>query len=102
MIRPYNFTNENLKNGFKVNLESHNVNHTNSISTITTKYTDFGFETIYINKIIREMATSYARLINQNKFKYHIIFSACFFRNNEEDQRSDKLNSLSFSKLIII
>ena len=36
------------------------------------------------------MASIYARLINQFKFKYRIIFSASFYKNNEEDQRSDE------------
>ena len=31
MINPYFFTDENLKIGFKINLESHNVNHANSL-----------------------------------------------------------------------
>ena len=36
------------------------------------------------------MATIYARLRNQSKFKYHIFFSASFYKNDEEDQRSDE------------
>ena len=36
------------------------------------------------------MATIYARLINQYNFKYHILFSASFYKINEEDQRSDE------------
>ena len=36
------------------------------------------------------MATIYARLLNQYKFKYHILFSASFHKINEEDQRSDE------------
>ena len=36
------------------------------------------------------MATFYARLKNQNKFKYHIIFSTGFYKIKEEDQRSDE------------
>ena len=78
MINPKYFIDENLKNGFKINLESHKVNHVNSILSITTKYPDFGIETRRINKILKEMATIYARLINQYKFKYHILFSASF------------------------
>ena len=72
MINPYNFIDEILKNGFKINLESHNVNHADSILTITPKYPVFGFGTIYINKNLKQMATIYARLINQYKFKYLI------------------------------
>ena len=37
------------------------------------------------------MATIYARIINQYKFKYHKLFSASFCKINEEDQRSDEI-----------
>ena len=37
------------------------------------------------------MATIYTRLINQYKFKYHILFSESFYKINEEDQRSDEI-----------
>ena len=37
------------------------------------------------------MATIYARLINQCKFNDHILFSASFYKINEEDQRSDEI-----------
>ena len=53
-------------------------------------YSDFGIEIRYISRIIKELATIYARLINQNKFKYNILFSASSYRINEEDQRSDE------------
>ena len=88
MNDPYYFFDENLKTVFKINLESHNVNHANSILTITPMYQEFGIDTRYNNKIIAEMATIYARLKNQYKFKYHIFFSASFYKTNEEDQRS--------------
>ena len=75
MINPCYFIDENLKKGFKINLESHNNIHVNSILSIIPTYPDFGIETRYINKILKGMATIYARLINQYKLKYHIIFS---------------------------
>ena len=90
MINPYYFTKENLKIGFKTRLENHNVNHGKSILSITLKYTIFGIETMYVNAIFKKMATVYARLINQYKFKYHILFSASFYKNIEEDQRSEE------------
>ena len=31
MINPHYFIDENLKIGFKINLESHNISHANSI-----------------------------------------------------------------------
>ena len=61
MINPYYFTDRNLKTGFKNNLDSHNINHANSLLTISPIYTDFGIESRYINKILKEMATIYAR-----------------------------------------
>ena len=85
--------NENLKNGFKINLESHYVNHANSILFFTEKCTVFGYETRYINTIIKEMATAYARLIYQYIFKYHTLFSASFYKITEEDERNDDTDS---------
>ena len=55
------------------------------------------------------MATICARLINQYKFKYHILLSASFYKINEEDQRSDGIefflklnNNHILQKLILI
>ena len=78
MINPYYFIDENLKNGFKKNLERHNINHANSLLKIFPKFPEIGIETRYINKNLKEMATIYARLTNRNKFKYHILFSTSF------------------------
>ena len=89
MINPYYFIDENFKIGFKINLESHNINHANSLLTIEPNFRDIGIETRYINKILKEMSVIYARLINQYKFKCHILFSAGFCKNNDEDRRSD-------------
>ena len=91
MINPYYFIDENLNIGFKINLESHNTNHANSLLNIIHIFPDIGIETRYSNKILKEMATIYARLINQYKFKYHILFSASFYKINEEDQRKDEI-----------
>ena len=44
MNNPYNFTNENLTIGFKINLESHNINDANSVSTIIPISLDFGIQ----------------------------------------------------------
>ena len=57
-------------------------------------FPDIGIETRYVNKILKKMATIYARLINRYKFKYHILFSESFYKNNEEDQRSDEIEFL--------
>ena len=91
MINPYYFIGENLKIGFKNNLESHNFNHANSFLTITPNVPEVGIEIRYIIKIIKELSANYARLINQYKFKYHTLFSASFFKINEEDQRNNEI-----------
>ena len=90
-INPYYFIGENLKNGFKINLESHNISHASSILTIIPKYPDSGIDYRYINNIIKELSVIYARLINQYKFKCHTLFSASFYKINEEDQRDNEI-----------
>ena len=70
MIKPYYFTDRNLKVRFNITLESHHINHANSKLIIKTNYPDFGIEVRQINKIIKELSVIYARLINQYKFKY--------------------------------
>ena len=69
MINPYYFIDENLKIGFKINLESHKVNHVNSLLNMIPKFPDSGIQTRYINEILKEMTTSYGRLLNQFRFK---------------------------------
>ena len=91
MINPYYFIDENLKSGFKTILESHNINHANSLLNIVPNFPDIGIETRYINIILKEMTTIYARLLNQYNFKYHILFSASSYKINEENQRSDEI-----------
>ena len=89
MINPYYFIDENLKIGFKINLENHNIIHTNSILTNTPNFLEFGIEFRYFNKIVKKLSVVYARLINQYKFKYQTLFSASFHKINEEDQRNN-------------
>ena len=90
MINPYYFTDRNLKVGFKINLDSHNLHHANSKLTIIPNYPEFGIEVRYINKIMKELSVIYARLINQYKFKYQTVFSARFDKQDENDQLLDE------------
>ena len=94
MINPYYFIDRNLKTGFKIILEIHNVNHVSSIFNIIPNLPDIGNETKYINKIIKELSVIYVRLINLYKFKYHTLFSASFSKINEDDQKVMKLKYL--------
>ena len=80
-----------MKIRFKINLESHNFSHANSILTIIPKFPEFGIEFRYINKVVKELSVIYARLINQYKFKYHTLFSASFYKINEEDHRKNEI-----------
>ena len=90
MINPFYFTDRNLKVGFKINLDTHHINHANSKLTITPNYPEFGIEVRYINKIIKELSVIYARLINQYKFKYQTVLSARFDKQDEDNQVLDE------------
>ena len=48
MISPYFFNDRNLKVGFIITLESHEINHANSRLTITLNYPEFGITVRYI------------------------------------------------------
>ena len=65
MLNPYYFTDRNLRVGFKFDLDSHQNNHANSKLTITPNYPEFGIEVCSINKIMKEISVTFARLINQ-------------------------------------
>ena len=91
VLNPYYLTDRNLKVGFKINLESHNLHHTNSKLTITPYHPEFGIEFRYVNKIMKELAVIYARLINQYKFKYQTVFSARFDKQDEDGQLLDEI-----------
>ena len=91
MINPYYFFDKNLKIVFKIDLESHNISHANSILSTLPKFPEFGIEFRYINKIVKELSAIYASLINQYKFKNHTLFSASFYKINEEDQRNNHI-----------
>ena len=64
MINPYYFFDEILKIGLKIIVKSHNFNHANSLLNIIPDFPDIGIVTKYNNKILNEMATYYARIIN--------------------------------------
>ena len=90
MINPYYFTDRNLKVGFKINLDSHQINHDNSKLTIIPNHPEFGVEFRYINKIVKELAVIYARLLNQYKFKNQTVFSARFDKQDENNLLLDE------------
>ena len=70
----YFFTDRNLKVGFKINLDSYHINHATSNLTNIPNYPEFGIEVRYNKKIVRKLSVNYARIKNQNIFKYQRVF----------------------------
>ena len=89
MINPNYFTDRNLKIAYKINLDSHNLHHTNSKLSITPTFQNSWIELRFNNKIMKELAVIYARLINQYKFKNQTVFSARFNKQDEDNQVLD-------------
>ena len=56
MFNPYYFIDRNLKVGLKINLDSHNLHHTNSKLTIMPNFPEFGIEFRFNNKIMKKLA----------------------------------------------
>ena len=90
MNNAYYFTDRALQVGFKINLDSHNLHHTNSKITIIPNFPEFGIEVRYINKIIKELSIIYARLKTQYEFRYQSVFSARFDKQDEKNQLLDE------------
>ena len=88
MLNPYYFTD---RVGFNFNLDSHHINHASSKITFNLSYPKFGIETRINNKILKEMAKIYARLITQYKFKYQVVFSARFDKQDDINQMIDEV-----------
>ena len=86
MINPYYFSDRRLVVAYKINLDSHHINHLNSKITISSNFPNTDIEFRFINNIVREMAIIYARLINQYKFKYQVVFLGRF---NKQDENND-------------
>ena len=80
MINPNYVTDRNLQVEFKINLDSH---HLNSKLTITPNL-EFGIEIRDINQIIKRLSNIYARLINQYKFRYRVVFPEWFDIDEKE------------------
>ena len=59
---------------------------------ITPNFVELGIEFRNYNEIIKELSVNLARFLNQYKVKYHTLFSASFYKTNEEDQRSNEID----------
>ena len=83
MINPYYFS-KIYGPQYEVNLGHHHINHTNSKIPIKSKH-NLPIELCDLNKILKEMSAIYARLINQYKFKYQIVFLVIFDKETQEE-----------------
>ena len=90
MINPFYFTDRILKIAFNTNLDSHHINHANSKLTFTPKLLET--EKIYVDLIMREMTKNYARLLKGNTIKNQTVFSASFFKLDEDDEVLDGID----------
>ena len=75
MINPYYFTDGALQIRYNITLDSHHTNHADSKTLIKPNFPEIGIESRYFNKILKTIASIYARLFNQYNFKYKTIFS---------------------------
>ena len=80
MINPNYITDRNLQIEFEINLDIH---HLNSKLTITPDL-EFGIEVRDINQFIERLSNIYARLINQYKFGYRVVFLERFDIDEQE------------------
>ena len=90
MINPYYFTDRALQVGFNNTLENHRNIHPNSKLFVKPNYPEYGIESSYFIKIMKELSVIYARLINQYIFKYQTVFSARFGKQDEDNQVLDE------------
>ena len=70
MKNPYYFPDRVLQVGFSITLESHHINRANSKLIYKPNNPEFGIEVRYIDKIIKELSVTYAKLSFQYKFKF--------------------------------
>ena len=91
MNYPNYFSEKTLQVGFTINLDSHKINHKTSILTFQPNFPALKIEFRYNDKIPREIASMYARLINQYIFKYHTILSARYDKHYEEGEMMDEI-----------
>ena len=92
MLNPYYFKDKDFYNFLKINLDSHHINHLNSKITISSSSTYHdNIPKDLINRLVKEMATIYAKLISQFKFKYQCTFLAYFDKQDEDGMLLDEV-----------
>ena len=87
----YHFTDKTLKVALNITIDNHHSKHANSTMIFTSKFDDIGIDITYINQILVERVIIYAKLINQNKFKYQITFSSVFNKYGEDGEITNQI-----------
>ena len=90
IIYPYYFTDTVLQIILNFTPESHHIIHANSKINIKPNYPEFGIEVRYFIENVKDLSFIFARLIDQNKLKYQIVFSARFDEQDEYNQVLDE------------
>ena len=91
MITPYCFIDRALQVGFKITLGCHKISHANSKVNIKPNFAELRFESRYNSKILKEIATVHATVINQCKYRNQTVVSATFDKHFEDGLMLDKI-----------
>ena len=89
MTNPFYCFDRAIQVGFNNTLESHHNNRTYSKLNIQRDYLEN--EMKYVKTFLKEIATMYAKLINQNKIKYQTIIPARFDKQDKDGQVLDEI-----------
>ena len=84
---PDYFTDRALQIWISISLQSHHINHEKSRSNIKRNFIQIAIDFRYFIKILKQMATKYAGLLNQYEFKYfkyQTVFSVTFDKQDED------------------
>ena len=80
----YKFTDNNLNIAYDITVDRHDKKDLNSQITIPSKFDNTGIELYYIDKIFKELSHTYAKFINQYKFKCQLSFMLLFYKFEED------------------
>ena len=95
---PYYFTNIILNTALIITLGSHQSNHRKSKIALKPNFSEV--KKNIANKKLKEMAKVHAKLMNEFNFKYQVVFSARFDKQNQNDQVLDEVDFYIISKSI--
>ena len=83
MDNPQNYTDRALLGGFKITLQSNQMNQAKFKKNIKPNFLKFVIEVPYCNEFLKEVATIYIRLKYLYKNKYQAVLSARFDKQDK-------------------